>query len=444
MKKVLMISYFFPPMGGVAVQRITKFCKFLPEFGWQPIVLTVKNGYWTVWDHSNEDHKTGYEVVYRTPFISPFTLINKLSFGKAKFGTTSEDKGKALDKPSRCRKLMRQISMLWCVPDEFISWFPIAFFYGLKIIKKHGVDLIYANDSPHTCPLIALALNKTTGLPFITDFRDLWIANPEFNPRNGLEMILQKKLERIIIKKSNQIITVTNGFANVLAKTHGEKQNKKLTVIYNGFDMDDFENSYSGIYQKGQKTFRIVYTGSFFGTLMTPENFLIAFSRFVRNYNLHPSEIEIIFAGAESEQLKILIEKTRTKNYIKVLPNLSHRNACSLQKSADLLLFIIHSCKGGKDRVSAKLFEYLAAGPPIFAIIPHGEAANIIEKTASGMLANPDDVAEIEASLTSLYEKIHIKKEPFQRNEAEIRKFNRRDQTKRLAEIFDEVTEARK
>ncbi len=444
MKKVLMISYFFPPMGGVAVQRISKFCKFLPEFGWQPIVLTVKNGYWTVWDPSNQDYKTGHEIVYRTPFYSPFTLLNKLSFGKNNFGTTSEDKSKGIERPSWRKKLMRNISMLWCIPDEFISWFPFAYFYGLSIIKRHGIDLIYANDSPHTCSIIALVLSKATGIPFIVDFRDLWTGNPEFVPRNKLDRLFQIRLEKKVLESASKIIAATKAFVNVLATSITKNRQSKFEAIYNGFDPDDFTNNLSNEYFKEKSKFRIVYTGSFFGPYLSPKNILIGFSRFIGKFKLSPSDVEIIFAGSNSETLKSLISKLNLRLYINQLGNLSHSSACELQKSADLLLLIIYSNAGAEKRVSAKLFEYLIAERPILSIVPEGEVSEIIHKTGVGMVANPDDIDDIERCLAALYEKIHIKKEPFQRNEQEINKFNRRDQTKRLAEIFDEVVATNK
>jgi len=444
MKKVLMISYFFPPMGGVAVQRITKFCKFLPEFGWQPIVLTVKNGYWTVWDHSNRDYKTGYEIIYRTPFYSPFTILTKLSFGKANFGTTSEDKGKAIEQPSWRKRAMRNISMLWCVPDEFISWFFGAIYKGLWIINNHKPELIYANDGPHTCSIIALVLSKISGIPFISDFRDLWTGDPNFNPRNRLEKKIQYQFEKQVLIEAQKIITVSNGCAEALSRPYGKTIFSKMEIINNGFDLDDFRNGKLPDTFKKKNKFRIVYTGSFFGKFMSSKNFLAALSRFIQNSQLSESEIEVIFAGTRNGELGAIANKLQLDKYLYIYENLDHNIACSLQKSADLLLLIVYSQSGGKNVLSAKLFEYFAAGAPILAIVPDGEVKKTIKKTGTGMVANPDDEAEIEGCLTSLYEKIYIKREHFQRKEAEINKFNRRGQTKSLAEIFDEVAATKK
>jgi len=335
---------------------------------------------------------------------------------------------------------MRQISMLWCVPDEFISWLPFAYVYGLKIIKKHKIDLIYANDSPHTCSIIALILSKTTGIPFITDFRDLWTSNPEFAPRNKFEKLVQTKLERNVLRNAGKMITTTHGFANELSRMNGSNMGTKLEIIYNGFDLDDFKSGKISPSDKQNNRFRIVYTGSFFGTYMNPKNFLVALSRFLEAFQLQPSDFEVIFAGSNSLTIKNLLSQLDLEKYVKLSGNVTHRKACELQKSADLLLVLLYSIAEAVNIVTAKLFEYLVAGAPVLAIAPEGEVSKIIEKTGTGMVSNPDDIDDIERCLALLYEKIHIKKELFPRNEEEIKKFNRRDQAKRLAEIFDEVS----
>lgn len=426
-------------MGGVAVQRITKFCKFLPEFGWQPIVLTVKNGYWINWDYSLREYKTGHEIVYRTHFYSPFTIIKKLTFGKVNYGTTNEDKGNSFDTPSIWRKVMRNISMIWCIPDEFISWLPFAYYKGLKIIEKHGIDIIFANDSPHTCSIIAMILSKTTGIPFISDFRDLWTSNPDFDPRNKLENLLQHKLENSVLGSASKVITVTNGFAKTLATLHGKNLNSKLEIIYNGFDLDDFSDCIPHKYHKIQNKFRIVYTGSFFSNYMNPERFLKAFNNFIKKSNLNPYNIEVLFIGSKSDSLKRLISLLNLEDYITLIENLPHQIACSIQKTADILLLILFSVKGGENRVPGKLLEYLAAGAPILAIAPEGEVTQIINKTGAGIIVNPNDIKDIERCLTLLYLDKNSKPKEIKRNDFEIKKFSRYDQVKQLSELFNYV-----
>ena len=172
MKKVLIITYYWPPAGGPGVQRVLKFAKYLPQFGWEPVILTVENGNFPAVDEGLLGEVPDNLKVYKTKTLEPFAIYNKLQ-GKDKTSAvdtfTITKSGKSFKD-----KLGNAIRSYFFIPDARKGWKPFAVKAGLDIIKKEKIDLIFSSSPPHSLQLIAKDLAKKTQLPSVADFRDPW------------------------------------------------------------------------------------------------------------------------------------------------------------------------------------------------------------------------------------------------------------------------------
>ena len=206
MKKVLIITYYWPPLGGAGVQRVLKFAKYLPEFGWQPIVLTVENGDAPVIDKSLFTDIPKECKIYKTKAFQPYNIYKKFTSKPADEKIPSDVLIKKNN--SLKEKLSNWIRLNVFLPDAKVGWIPFAFKEGLKIINKENIALIFSSSPPHTVQLIAKKLAKKTGLKLIADLRDPWmeLIHYQANKRAFFAKFIESKLERGALDSAEEII----------------------------------------------------------------------------------------------------------------------------------------------------------------------------------------------------------------------------------------------
>ncbi|MDP2960921.1 MAG: glycosyltransferase, partial [candidate division Zixibacteria bacterium] len=275
-KKVLIIAYHFPPLGGGGVYRTLKFAKYLPLFGWEPIILTVSNPDHPLWDYSLLKELPVDIQVYRVPafefsrwerkFFSLFKPGRNLKKEKQKdrFPTIKEVK---IPLGSKFRSLLKSTYLFltaWMrIPDEKIGWVPFALLEGFSLIKSKKIDLIYVTSPPHSSQLLGLLLSKFSGKPWVAEFRDEWM---EYKQMIGGYSSSRLKFERKLVNK-----IFTNAFL-VIAINEFQKetyrknypQAKRMEVIYNGFDAEDLSKARQKEDRWQDNKFHICYCGYFY------------------------------------------------------------------------------------------------------------------------------------------------------------------------------------
>lgn len=387
-KKVLFISYFFPPLGGGGVLRILKFAKYLPTFGWQVLVVTPQKGYYSIFDHHLLEEIPGAQI-HRVTYFEPFFLF------KAKIWQSFLN--------------YFLYPFLFC-PDNQLLWFPAAFLKSLKLIKEERIKVIFTSSRSYTDHLVALLLKKFTKVKWVADFRDEWTKSPNFKPFSLIHRTINQFLERKFLKNADVITTISYG----LTKSYQEifPQNiQKFQTITNGFDSQDFPDQ-KKISPK-ENFMKIIYTGSLYGRRQ-PENLISAVKSINSNIKL-----ELIGQGRKLHHLKA-IEKLF---------------------SADVLVLILAS-QDGHSVLTGKIFEYLAARKPILALAPaRSGAAQLIRQLKVGEIADPDNIVQIKEKIKKMYQK-------WQNNslkipEVNIQAYNRKNLTKKLAKIFDNLSKNR-
>lgn len=388
-KKVIIFTYYFPPAGGVAVQRFLKFSKFLPEFGWEPIIVTVNNGSYPYYDESLLREISPSLRVYRTKTFEPFELYNLLR-GK---------KGKAMpvvsvgshQERSVFQRVSEYVRANFFVPDARVGWVGYAVKQAEEILKSEKVDAIITTGPPHSTHLIGLQLKQRYGVKWLADFRDPWtgIFYNNLLPRTEATKRKDKTLETKVLQTADYVTVISPGM-----KQEFEDRAQKIDVLFNGYDEDDFnalENATEG---------NTVFTIRYIGNLMASQN-VDGLWKALQELQM-PFKVE--FIGRVDEAVKLSIEQNGLAQKVTYIDFVDHKKATGLMQQADLLLFIIPNVKDADLILTGKLFEYLASGTEMLSIGPvNGNAAEILKQTGrKPMLAfsNGEDIKkQIEAAL---------------------------------------------
>ena len=235
MKKVLIITYYWPPSGGPGVQRVLKFCKYLPKYGWQPVILTVKDGEYPARDETLLSESIDMETHLSDAF-SFYSIFNWIT-GNNSIPTHQLSKSKD---DTLFTKFARWIRYNLVIPDGRIGWYSGAVKKGKELLENQSFDLIFSSGPPHSVHLIGRKLAKVSHVKWVADFRDPWTDGFYYleNPRNNLTTWIDGLLEKKVLRDCDGLITVSPGFESLLNSRLPIKF--KSTVIYNGFDQDDF------------------------------------------------------------------------------------------------------------------------------------------------------------------------------------------------------------
>ncbi|MCK4576136.1 glycosyltransferase [candidate division WOR-3 bacterium] len=389
-KKVLIIAYYFPPVGEGGVQRTAKFVKYLPELEWEPVVLTVKE---RIYRKTNRviDVSLLKEIpksvhVIRTKCIDLANISKRV-----KADSVSNSSNVSL------KMLMNKIGGLLINPDAQMFWIPIATTVGLKLINQHKIDIIYSTGNPWSDHIIGAILNIVTRLPWVVDYRDPWNLNPYLTHSSKIRENLQLFLEASVIKHANKVIFTTERTKKDYERVFGDG---KFVIIRNSFDPLDFESVKPKRFQK----FTIVYSGSM-QHYRGPYYFISGLWNWLKRCPQARQELQINILGKINEEAKTLIDKLGLQDVMNLIGYVSHKESIAYLLGADVLLSIVDV--GGETIIPGKIFEYFASGKPILALIPpSGSAACILRKEGrEKYIVSPRDVESIEDRLNSLYSK---------------------------------------
>lgn len=387
MKKVLIISYYWPPSGGSGVQRWLKFVKYFREFGIEPIVLTIDPAFANFPNHDYsllEEIPDGIEI-HTTQASSPFELYKKVRKKDApQAGFSGEKKTGFVD------KAMRFIRGNFFIPDARIGWNKFALEKAKELIQLHNIDSIVTSSPPHSTQLIGLELKRIFNLHWLADLRDPWTEiyyNQELY-RTTFAKKKDYKLEQLCLKNADKIVVVSEDIKRHFGANRKEILDK-IHVIPNGFDETDFlkiENVKCKIENK-----IISYVGNL-GEQYPIKGFLEAFTETLKK----DSEWKLYFVGNCHNGVITLVKKLNISKSVVFVPYVNHSEAIDFMLKARILLLIIPEIENNKGILTGKLFEYLATGNPILNIGPKdGDAAAILKENAVSVTLNPNEKQEI-------------------------------------------------
>ena len=417
MKNVLYISYLFPPMAGGGVYRVVKTLKYLPAFGWNPSVLTVKNHHHWVTDHTLLKELPLDLTVQRTYCLDPFYLY-------------------ALLDKTGMKSIRHVIEEYLAIPDNKLGWFLTALIKGLCLIRKNNIDLIFSTSPPHSTHMIAYVLKKITGKPWVAEFRDHMSLNPLRNTVPPLRLAIEKNMEKRFLADASRVITVTEGNRDDIINLFGV-EDTKVVVVPNGFDPSDFEGL-DKIFTKDRKCFTMTYTGSLYGT-RTPRVFLDAVQKILTYHPELRGKFSVNIIGKIEDKFKGLCEGVGLKDVVHFYEFLDHREALSHMINSHILILLISSGGANNNVLTGKIFEYMASGTPILALVPDGIAKRLIEESRTGFTVDPDNAEALSEKIYELYQKWESGKLTTNPNWDVIKRYERKSITQALAAEFDSI-----
>ncbi len=435
MKKVLILTYYWPPSGGAGVQRWLKFTKYLKKYGWEPIIYTAENGEMPVVDMSLLKDVPEELTILKTPIWEPYQLykrfIGRKKDDKINASFLSENKKAGLSE-----KISIWIRGNFFIPDARKFWIKPSINYLENYIIKNNIEYIISSGPPHSMHLIALGLkNKFTSLKWVADFRDPW-TNIDFYDKLMLTKRSNYKhhsQELNVLTTADIILSIGKGmnneFLNIYQKSGGKNLNK-FKVISNGFDADDIKTS--DIIK--DKKFSIAHIG----TLVKDRNPIVLWKvlkKLTDTRDDFRSQLEIKLVGKVDIFVKEQLENYGLINFVKKIEYLPHSEVIIEQQQSKVLLLLINNTKNAKDILTGKFFEYMASGSPILAIGPlDGELADIIKQTQTGLISNFEDEITLEKNILNLFVNQSI-----QTNGEEVIKYSREELTKKLCKLLNEL-----
>ncbi len=392
MKKVLVITYYWPPSGGSGVQRWLKFVKYFREFGIEPIILTVdpECASFPVLDESLvSDIPNGVEI-HTTRAKSPFAVYSKLRRRKVPQSGFSGDSN-----PNLIERLMRFIRGNFFIPDARIGWNKFAIKKAEELISKHQLDCIITTSPPHSTQLIGLELKNRFNLKWIADLRDPWTDiyyNKELYRTKWAEKI-DRQLEKKCLESADNIIVVSDSIAQLLINRYiGIKS--KISIIPNGYDESDFQNKVAS----ETKYNYISYIGNL-GSSYPINNFLNEFNEF----SSKNPKWRLRFVGNLFEGVKNKILNSDLSERVEFISYVEHNKAIDFMIESKALLLIIPNSEENKGILTGKLFEYLAAKKPIIFIGPEdGDAAKILTNNSKVLINNQKHMHSLKDFLTNV------------------------------------------
>ncbi|PIQ35059.1 MAG: hypothetical protein COW63_02380 [Bacteroidetes bacterium CG18_big_fil_WC_8_21_14_2_50_41_14] len=397
MKKVLIITYYWPPSGGGGVQRWVKFVKYLPKYQIEPIVLTVSPdcASYALIDSSLSQEVEPTVQVFYAKSREPFNFYKKLTAKKEiPFGGFANE-----DSPGFLQKVARFIRGNFFIPDARIGWNSFAYEQAEKLIKEFGITTVITSSPPHSTQLIGLKLKRKLGIHWIADLRDPWTDIYYYNKmfHSPMAKRIDRKKELEVLQNADNIVVVSNSIKELFASKVALNGNDKISVVANGFDMDDFPDRYPNTNSK----FTIVYTGTLAENYHI-EGFLNAMMSLVENYGT--SKFALQFIGRVTEKYRQFIESSVLNSICNFVGHVDHKTSVGFLQKADALFLAIPDVPQNEGILTGKLFEYLAARRPIVAVGPvDGDASAIIRECEAGKMFEYTDEKLIVNYLTIMY-----------------------------------------
>jgi glycosyltransferase involved in cell wall biosynthesis len=432
MKKILIITYYWPPSGGSGVQRWMYFCKYLKEFGIYPIVITVNENKasYRYRDESFNEIIKDVEV-HRTNTREPLKLYSKIISGNKNSGIPIGFAGES--KPALFQKISRALRGNFFIPDARIGWVKFALKEARKILSTEKIDIVITNGPPHSTHFVGMKLKSEFSFTWITDFRDPWtdLHYNKFLYRTKWALNKDKKLEQKILKNSDVVLTIGPSMKNHLIRK-GDIDANKVFYIYNGYDKNDFENVEFSINPEH-------YTISHIGMLSDSQpitSFLYALKSFYDSKHPICKYVKLRLIGNVSPEKIKEIKAIVPDLLIEHIGYVQKKEAISYMFSSDLLFNSLAEMENSELLISGKLMEYIAAKKPILCLgNPHGDAAKLLSDFEHSEVFDRKDVSLIIDFLKTMFEN-WINKITFAGKDESILQYSRYETTRQLANLL--------
>ncbi|OJX54179.1 MAG: glycosyl transferase family 1 [Flavobacterium sp. 38-13] len=424
MKKVLIITYYWPPAGGPGVQRWLKFVKYLPDFGIQPIVYIPENPTYPILDEELVSEVSDKAIILKKKIFEPYGFASIFSRKKTKKISSGIIPNKK--KQSLLEKLFLWIRGNVFIPDARVFWVKPSVLFLEKYIRENEIDTIITSGPPHSLHLIGLALKERTKAYWIADFRDPWTT---IGYHNKLKLSASaakkhKELESIVLNEADQILVTSQ----TTKKEFEVLTTKPIEIITNGFDVEKVAR------QPLDEKFSIAHIGSFLSE-RNPRILWKCLKEIIKENPDFKKDFELKLIGAVSQEVLDALAEFRLNSYVNNLGYVSHKTAVEHQKKSQVLLLVEINSEDTKSIIPGKLFEYMASERPILAIGPEGsDFASIIKETNTGAFFHYDEFDALKERILAYY--AAYKEDNLKTYAVGLQQYSRKSLTEKLSKII--------
>lgn len=420
MFKVLVIAYYYPPLGLSGVQRTLKFTKYMRKFNWQPTVITTGNVAYFAHDFYllKEAENAGVNII-RTEAFDVNTIIGK------QYQTVNMPK-------EFFRKLLSRISKAIFIPDNKKAWAKKAYKVAKELLQKEKYDIIFVTIPPFSSFIYAAKLKKEFSIPLFVDYRDLWVGNhfafyPTFYHRYK-----HKKLEHKSLHLADKVVALNRRIKEKLLLTYPFLAFKDVMIIPHGFDPADFDDKDDKV--EHSKKMRLTYAGIFYENI-TPEYFLRAFKQLSIERPDIAANIELEFMGHLRKENIKLIGELGINEFVTDYGYLDHHETVKKLKASDVLWLMIGNIQNADTISTSKLYEYIGTGKPILGSVVEGVAKSALQEYGASFITKPDDILDIKNTIILIHD-LYLKKNLPTPNRDFIQKHDRIKLTEELTKSF--------
>jgi glycosyltransferase involved in cell wall biosynthesis len=418
-RKVLIIAYYFPPMGLSGVQRTAKFAKYLLKYGWKPTVLTIEPAGYYAFDETllEEVEKAGIKIV-RTRSYDINHLFRKRSIVKM---------------PSEgLRKILQFFDDLIFIPDTKIGWKSTAVKVASNLHRSEHFDLIFATAPPQTDFLIGTVLKRKFNIPLVVDYRDAWLDYPFKYFPTPLHRFWHKHLEKRVLKAADRVIVTHRRVKEGILRRFPFISYNEVIIVPQGFDPEDFPSVINERQDKSMRM-RIAHAGTFYAD-RSPRIFLQALANVLHANPRMRGRVEIYFIGNMRKDDQKFIKRLDLQNVVNFLGYLPHRECVKNLVESDLLWFIIDN----DYQTPGKLYEYFGTRKPIIASLVEGYTKQLIEDSGAAICVPINDIKAHEMAIFEQFKRFEQKKLEHVPN-VFASKFDRLILTGELAKLFESL-----
>lgn len=422
-KKLLIITYYWPPAGGPGVQRWLKFVKYLPDFNVQPIVYVPENPTYPIIDNGLQSEVSEKAIILKKKIVEPYGFASFLGKNKTKKISSGII-------PNQKKQSFVEKTLLWVrgnifIPDARFLWVKPSVTYLKKYIQENDIDTIITSGPPHSLHLIGLQLKKELTIKWLADFRDPW-TTIGYHKALKLSSYAEKKhkdLEKEVLNSADTIIVTSK-----TTKTEFQViTSRPIEVITNGYDIEHVEK------QPLDNKFSLAHIGSFLSE-RNPRILWQALQELVTENETFKNDFQLKLIGATSQEVLDTISEFELTNYVLNLGYVSHQEAVEHQRKSQVLLLIEINSDETKSIIPGKLFEYMISERPIIAIGPEGsDFAEIITSTNTGVFFTYDKKEELKAVLLNYYEL--YQKNNLKVNAVGLQQYSRKNLTEQLSKL---------
>ena len=436
MKRVLIISYYWPPTGGSGVQRWVKFAKYLPSEGWQPVIYTPENPEQLAVDASLEAEIPSEAEVIKTPITEPYEIYKKVLRKSGHSKEAVEVNPVNAQNKSFLQKVAMWVRGNFFRPDPRCMWIGPSVRYLKKYLQEHPVDLIVSTGPPQSMHLIGHRLARETGLPWVADFRDPWTKIFYFKHLSMTRSTERwhKKMEKKVLDDASVVVAVSP----LVQQEFQSMTQTPVELITNGFDECDFASEKCHEAEGGpDKEFCITHTG-LFAADGNPTVLWEVLGEKCMVDEVFRKALRIKLIGKTDDNIIAALNQAGLQDAVEDMGYQPHTEAVAQQRKASLLILPLRKEPEYKAVLPGKLFEYLASWRPVLGIgQPDGAMSMILNTTKTGVVLDWEDKASIARYIDFCWERHLAGKLTVE--DADISQFTRRNLTRRMAQLFDSL-----